>query len=236
MFSVVIPLLNEAGNIARTLAPLQAWRIAGHEVILADGGSTDGTAEAARGLYDHWLDAPRGRARQMNAGAALARGEVLVFLHGDTLVPADALEKLQAFRNSEALWGRFNVRLTGQRPLFRLISVLINTRSRLTGICTGDQTLFLRHSLFRELQGFADLPLMEDVELCRRLKTRGRPWCITSAVLTDSRRWQQRGAWRTIVLMWRLRWEYWRGVPPAELAQRYRATPKDPAPQESSND
>lgn len=228
MFSVVIPLLNEADNIAATLAPLQAWRIAGHEVILADGGSTDGTAEAARGLYDRWLDAPRGRARQMNAGAGLARGEVLLFLHGDTRIPGDALAQLQAFNRSPAHWGRFNVRLSGSRPLFRLIGALINTRSRLTGICTGDQVLFVEAGLFRQLQGYADILLMEDVEICQRLKAHGRPWCIRSPVITDSRRWQQRGAWRTILLMWRLRWDYWRGVPPTELAQRYRPTPSKP--------
>ncbi|MDX1588888.1 MAG: TIGR04283 family arsenosugar biosynthesis glycosyltransferase [Oleiphilaceae bacterium] len=222
--SVIVPLLNEADGIATTLGPLQAWRIAGHEVILADGGSRDASREAARGLYDRWLDAPRGRARQMNAGAALARGDVLLFLHADTVLPADALAQLQAFAASDSLWGRFNVRLSGGGALFRLIGFLINWRSRLTGIATGDQGIFVRADLFHRLGGFADIPLMEDVELCRRLRALGRPRCIRARALTSSRRWREHGPWRTIFLMWRLRWEYWRGRPPEQLVARYDRT------------
>lgn len=231
--SVIVPLLNEAGQIAATLAPLQAWRIAGHEVILVDGGSRDETAAAARGLFDRWLETPPGRAGQMNAGARLARGDILLFLHADTRLPADALRHLDAFAASDAQWGRFNVRLSGERPLFRLISFLINWRSRLTGICTGDQGLFVRADLFRRKRGFAGIPLMEDVDISRRLKAHGRPWCIASPVTTSSRRWQEHGAWRTIFLMWRLRWAFWRGVPPEQLVQRYYGP--QPSPQEGSD-
>jgi len=219
--SVIIPTLNEESAIAATLAPLQAWRRAGHEVILADGGSTDGTRTASAGGIDRWLDASRGRARQQNAGAAAARADWLLFLHADTLLPDDALAHLTDAIQGGCHWGRFDVRLSGSRPLYRLIGTLINWRSRLTGIATGDQALFVRRALFEKIGGFPDQPLMEDVEITRRLKRHSRPACLRTQVITDSRRWERKGPWRTILLMWRLRFAYWRGVPAERLARQY---------------
>lgn len=219
--SIIMPVLNEAAAIRETLEALQRFRRAGHEVILADGGSSDGTRDAAVGLYDQWVAASPGRAGQMNAGAERASGNLLLFLHADTALPHDALEWLERFWRSGQHWGRFDVSLSGDRPLFRVIAFFMNVRSRLTGICTGDQAQFVRYSVFERLGGFAPLPLMEDVELSRRLKQQSRPFCVPSPVVTDSRRWETNGPWRTIALMWRLRWDYWRGVPPEQLAARY---------------
>ena len=219
--SIIIPVLNEADAIRGTLQALQPLRQAGHEVILADGGSLDGTVEAAVDLYDQWVSASPGRAIQMNAGAKQASGNLLLFLHADTTLPDDAAEWLERFWQSGRAWGRFDVRLSGERVIFRVIAFFMNARSRLTGICTGDQAQFVRRSLFERLGGFAPMPLMEDVELSARLKQHTRPFCVPSPVTTDSRRWEVNGPWRTIALMWRLRWEYWRGVPVERLVARY---------------
>ena len=220
--SIIMPVLNEAGGIRETLVALQPLREAGCELILADGGSADGTAEAAAGLYDQWVGSLPGRARQMNAGAGAATGELLLFLHADTRLPADALAWLERFVASDRLWGRFDVRLSGNRPLFRVIAWFMNQRSRLTGVATGDQAIVVRRSLFERVGGYEPIPLMEDVALSKTLRRHSRPYCIRASVITDSRRWEVNGAWRTIVLMWRLRWAYWRGTDPETLARRYR--------------
>ncbi len=221
--SVIVPVWMEAASVVDTLKALEPVRASGHEVIVVDAGSSDGTAERARPLCDRVIQSEKGRAVQMNAGAAVARGDLLLFLHADTRLPCNALEQLKAFFESRRAWGRFNVRLSGTRPLFRVIAWFMNQRSRLTGICTGDQALFVRRDVFEALAGFAPLPLMEDVEFSRRLCLVSRPFCIREPVVTDSRRWQKHGAWRTIFLMWRLRWRYWRGESPENLAQVYRS-------------
>ncbi|UQG61312.1 TIGR04283 family arsenosugar biosynthesis glycosyltransferase [Marinobacter sp. M3C] len=220
--SVIVPVWNEATAIGALLQSLQLLQAQGHEVIVADGGSTDGTQGLARLVCDQLVSAELGRSAQMNAGAAVAQGDVLLFLHADTMLPADAVQQLQAFLPTPNAWGRFDVRLSGSRPLFRVISWFMNKRSRLTGICTGDQAMFVRRDTFEALGGFSLQPLMEDVELSRRLRDVSRPFCVPSPVTTDSRRWQQQGAWATIVLMWRLRWRYWRGESAESLAQAYR--------------
>ncbi|MCL1481292.1 MAG: TIGR04283 family arsenosugar biosynthesis glycosyltransferase [Marinobacter sp.] len=220
--SVIVPVWNEATAIGALLQSLQLLQTQGHEVIVADGGSTDGTQGLARLVCDQLVSAELGRSAQMNAGAAVAQGDVLLFLHADTMLPADAVQQLQAFLPTPNVWGRFDVRLSGSRPLFRVISWFMNKRSRLTGICTGDQAMFVRRDTFETLGGFALQPLMEDIELSRRLRDVSRPFCVPSPVTTDSRRWQQQGAWATIVLMWRLRWRYWRGESAESLAQAYR--------------
>ncbi|GGY71195.1 TIGR04283 family arsenosugar biosynthesis glycosyltransferase [Marinobacter zhanjiangensis] len=226
--SIIVPVLNESASIVPALERLSALRDAGAEVIVVDGGSADDTVALATPLCDRVVDSDRGRALQMNRGAAEATGEVLLFLHADTVLPEGADQALEAFRPSNHAWGRFDVRLSGTRPLFRLIAFMMNLRSRLTGIATGDQGIFVRRSLFEDLGGYRELPLMEDVELCRRLRRVSRPFCIGTPVITDSRRWEQLGAWHTIVLMWRLRWRYWRGGDPAELARAYRADVRHP--------
>ena len=225
--SVVMPVWREAETIESTLSGLQALRstksLQHHEIIVVDGGSDDGTAGLAQPLCDRVINSDPGRAVQMNAGAAAASGDILLFLHADTVLPSSALDHLAEFAASSAAWGRFDVRLTGQRRLFRVIGWFMNRRSRLTGIATGDQAIFVRRSVFGELGGFAPIPLMEDVELSSRLKCVSRPFCISDPVLTDSRRWQKHGPWRTVFLMWRIRWRYWRGDSPEALAKLYRA-------------
>lgn len=221
--SIIIPALNEAASIQPTLEALQAPRARGHEIILSDGGSTDHTPELARPWVDRVLSGEPGRARQMNAGAAQARGEILWFLHADTIVPqgADGIIA-DALAGREIAWGRFDVRLSGRDRRLRLIERMMNWRSRLTGIATGDQGIFISRGLFQRVNGFAELPLMEDIELSRRLKRHARPRCVRAQLLTSSRRWEQGGVWRTVWLMWRLRLRYALGEDPARLARLYR--------------
>ena len=220
--SVVVPVWREAIGIEESLQRLQPIRQAGHEVIVVDGGSPDNTAELARPLCDRLLVSEPGRAVQMNTGAAAARGDLILFLHADTRLPQDALAQLSESQRLGRPWGRFDVRLSGRHPMFPVIAWFMNWRSRLTGVCTGDQGIFVRRDVFETLGGYRPMPLMEDVELSRRLKLVARPYCISSPVITDSRRWEQGGVWRTIVLMWRLRWRYWRGDAPESLAALWR--------------
>ena len=220
--SIVIPAWNEAAGIEATLEPLQPLRARGVEIVLADGGSTDATAELAAPWVDAVTRSARGRAAQMNTGAARARADALLFLHADTRLPTGAdAQVLQALAGS-ACWGRFDVRIEGRPRMLRVVAALMNLRSRLSGIATGDQAIFVARAAFDRVGGFPEQPLMEDIEISRRLKRLGRPACLRAKVCTSGRRWEQRGVWRTIVLMWRLRWRYWRGESPAQLAQAYR--------------
>ncbi|MCZ8097435.1 MAG: TIGR04283 family arsenosugar biosynthesis glycosyltransferase [Novosphingobium sp.] len=220
--SIVILALDEAAGIQATLQALQPVRARGVELVLADGGSGDGTPALARPWVDALVDAPRGRALQMNAGAERARAEALLFLHADTRLPplADVLV-LQALATG-ARWGRFDVRIEGRPWMLRVVAALMNLRSRASGIATGDQAIFVQCAAFERVAGFPAQPLMEDVEISRRLRRLGPPACLSAKVCTSGRRWVQRGVWRTIVLMWRLRWRYWRGESAARLAEAYR--------------
>lgn len=221
--SIIVPTLNEAAGIADTLRPLQPLRARGHQVIVVDGGSADGTAAIARPLADDVIASAPGRARQQNAGAAAATGDVLLFLHADTRLPADADRLVTGgLRASGRGWGRFDVRLSGRHPLLRVVERMIGWRSRVTGIATGDQAIFVRRDWFDRAGGFPQIPLMEDVALSKALRRMGPPLCLAEPVLTSSRRWEARGVVRTILLMWRLRAEYALGADPANLAERYR--------------
>ena len=221
--AVIVPVLNEAAGITATLQALAPLRERGVQVIVADGGSQDDTPALARPWVDRVLAAPRGRARQMNAGAAAADAEVLLFLHADTRLPPDAdAQVLQGLHASGADWGRFDVQIVGRSALLPLVAALMNRRSRWTGIATGDQALFIRRASFDAVGGFPDQPLMEDIEISRRLKRRSAPLCLRERVATSGRRWDQRGPWRTVALMWRLRLLYWLGVSPERLARWYR--------------
>lgn len=221
--SIIIPALDEEATIAATLQPLQPMRRRGHEVILVDGGSCDGTAAQATPLVDRVIHTTKGRARQMNAGAAVARGKLLWFLHADTLVPdiSDQL-LLNALNEPAVVWGRFDVRLSGRHPLLKLIAHLMNLRSCLTGIATGDQGIWMRRSAFLKVGGYPEQPLMEDIALSVQLKKLGKPLCLRPALITSSRRWESRGILRTVLLMWRLRLLYALGADPAQLARLYR--------------
>lgn len=220
--SVIIPTLDEAAAIGPLLASLQPLRAAGGEVLVVDGGSRDATAAVAAPLADRVLASSPGRARQMNAGAAVAVGEVLWFVHADTRLPEGSPERLVAALAGGAAWGRFDLRIDGRPRLLRVVAALSNLRSRLTGIATGDQAIFVRRELFAAVGGYPDLPLMEDLALCRALRRHGRPACLRPPVVTSGRRWERHGVLRTIALMWRLRLAYALGADPARLARRYR--------------
>lgn len=220
--SVVMPALNEAAGIERALEALQPLRARGVELVVVDGGSDDGTPALALRWADAVIEAPRGRALQMNAGAERARGQVLLFLHADTALPPLADVLVQQALAGGAHWGRFDVQIEGRHPMLRVVATCMNLRSRASGIATGDQALFVTRAAFERAGGFPPQPLMEDIELSRRLKRIGPPACLRARVCTSGRRWEQRGVWRTILLMWRLRWRYWRGEPAARLAQAYR--------------
>jgi rSAM/selenodomain-associated transferase 2 len=219
--SIIIPVLNEAASIEAALTALLPHRTHGAELIVVDGGSRDDTAARARPLADRAVVAPCGRAAQMNAGAEIARGDILLFLHVDTRLPdnADALLRDGLARSGRA-WGRFDVRFD-RGGLLTLIAFAMNLRSRLTGIATGDQGLFVTRAAFEAVGGFPPIALMEDVALSARLKRTSRPLCLSAHVTTSARRWTKHGALRTVLLMWRLRLAYFFGTDPARLAQRY---------------
>lgn len=218
--SIIVPVLNEAPGITHFLAGLSELRARGAQLIVVDGGSSDGTPALAAPLADLLIHSKGGRANQMNAGAAQAQGEALMFLHADTILPPDS-DRLIAAALKEFRWGRFDVGFDGAHRLLPLIAAMMNLRSRMTGIATGDQAMFMLHEAFTDLGGYASIPLMEDIELSRRLKRLGRPACLRQRVATSSRRWEKHGIWRTVFLMWRLRLAYFFGADPRQLAIAY---------------
>ena len=222
MLSVIIPCLNEAEGFAESLQALAPLRTRGVEIVVVDGGSTDGTIDIARPLADQIISAPRGRALQMNAGAAQACGDLLLFLHADSRLPpaADGII-VDGLNRARKTWGRFDVTVTGTHPLLRVIATMMNLRSRLTGVATGDQGLFVTRSLFEAAGRYPEIALMEDVALTKKLKAFGKPLALRHRIITSGRRWEKHGVWRTIFLMWRLRFQYWLGADPNTLAERY---------------
>jgi len=220
--SIIIPVLNEGEAIAAALDALAVLRALGAEVIVVDGGSRDATIQRARPRADRVILAPRGRALQMNAGAKKAAGDVLLFLHADTNLPPDADHVvLSGLERSGHAWGRFDVKIEGRSPVLRVIAWLMNIRSRLTGIATGDQAMFVRRAAFQAAGGCPAIPLMEDIALCKRLKRVSRPLCLRERVTSSGRRWETHGVFHTMLLMWRLRLAYFFGADPKKLAQRY---------------
>jgi rSAM/selenodomain-associated transferase 2 len=218
--SVIVPALNEEQGIGETLR--RARQPGVREIIVVDGGSVDNTRVRAHELADLVLSAPRGRAAQMNFGAARASGDILLFLHADTLVPDGFAQAIAAAcREPGIIGGRFDVTLTPSSPLLRLTGELMNWRSRLSRIATGDQGIFIRRDVFTQLGGYADIPLMEDIDLSRRMKRAGRIACLPQRVTTSARRWRTRGVVRTILLMWCLRALYLFGVSPSRLRRLY---------------
>lgn len=216
--SIVVPILNEASLVPELLAHLQSWQNRMCEIVLVDGGSCDGTLQVLRNSPFKVIESARGRAAQMNAGAACAAGDILIFLHADTRLPegADSMV-LGTLETGGRDWGRFDVRIIGESRLLPVVARMMNWRSRLTGISTGDQAIFVRRKLFEQIGGFPQQALMEDVELCKRLKKFSAPACLGECVVTAGRRWESRGVWRTIRLMWWLRFAYWLGADPEKL-------------------
>lgn len=228
MLSIIVPVLNEGSHLARKLSLLQPLRRRGVEVVVVDGGSRDDTLEQARDWADQLISAPRGRASQMNAGARVSRGQILLFLHADTVLPQWAHERVfEALAPYAEAWGRFDVHIDSPLRMLEVVSWAMNTRSRWTGIATGDQALFMHRSLFERVGGFPDQPLMEDIAISRHLKRHGAPICLYDCVRTSARRWEQHGVWRTILLMWRLRAAYFLGADPKALAQQYGYMPRE---------
>lgn len=235
--SIIIPTLNEAEGITHLLNSLLPLRQRGHEIIVADGGSQDGTVALARPLADWVIEAPRGRAAQMNAGAMLATGEMLLFLHADTQLPDRAdemiLEQLShghtdLHQHTTALvWGRFDVRIAGTHPLLNVIAWFMNHRSRWTCIATGDQAIFVCRDGFQAVGGFSDIPLMEDIVLSTKLKASSAPICFKTPVTTSGRRWEQHGVCSTLLKMWRLRLAFFLGADPSRLAKAYGYAPRE---------
>jgi rSAM/selenodomain-associated transferase 2 len=219
--SIIMPVLDEAAGIEAALRALSPYRARGVELIVVDGGSQDGTSELARPLADRVLTATRGRAVQMNAGASVAQGDVLLFLHADTQLPTDADRlALDGLSRSGRVWGRFDVRIDGG-CLLRVVAFAMNWRSRLTGIATGDQAMFVTRTAFDAVGGFPPIALMEDLALSARLKRRGPPLALRARVTTSPRRWRQHGTLRTIAKMWRLRLGFFLGADPEKLARQY---------------
>lgn len=223
--SVIIPVLNEAAGIRSQLEALQFLRGKGAIVIVVDGGSEDSTAEQAGPLVDLVTHSLRGRAVQMNAGAFSSSSEVLLFLHADTALPCSAFERIHEVISSGALWGRFDVRIDGAHPLLRIVERMMNWRSRLSGIATGDQAIFVRREVFERMGGYPELPLMEDIVLSKNLKRIAPPACLRERVVTSGRRWERHGVLRTILLMWRVRTGFFFGADPVKLAVRYAPPP-----------
>jgi rSAM/selenodomain-associated transferase 2 len=225
--SIIVPVLDEAATIADALSSLSACRERGVEIIVVDGGSRDRTAELARPHADRVLAAPRGRAAQMNIGAAMAAGDVLLFLHADTRLPRDADRLIRdGLARSKRAWGRFDVAIEGRHWMLPVVAAMMNLRSRLTGIATGDQAIFVTRRAFADAGAFPDIPLMEDIALSKTLKRASRPLCISARAKTSGRRWEKNGVMRTVMLMWRLRLAYWLGVEPAALARYYGYAPR----------
>lgn len=223
---IIVPVLNEAAGLASSLRSLQGLRDRGARVVVVDGGSHDDTLAIAQAHADLAFVAPRGRAAQMNAGAAACPADVLLFLHADTELPEDADTLVQTTTRGRHQWGRFDVCIDSARPLLWLVGHLINRRSRWTGIASGDQAIFVRHELFCSVGGFPDIALMEDIAMSSALKRHGPPVCLRECVTTSARRWESNGAWRTILMMWRLRAAYFFGADPARLARQYGYRPR----------
>ena len=220
--SIIMPVLNEAAGIAAALQALAPLLARGAQVVVADGGSTDDTLARAQACGVPVISSTRGRAVQMNAGAQQASGAVLLFLHADTLLPPDADQLIQQALAGPQVWGRFDVRIAGRPRLLRVIAACMNLRSRSTGIATGDQAMFMTRAAFDAVGGFPAQALMEDIEMSKRLLRLSRPVCLHARVVTSGRRWESCGVWRTLLLMWRLRFAYWRGAAPDQLAELYR--------------
>jgi len=221
MLSIILPVLNEEASLPDVLASLQYLRQQGHEIIVVDGGSRDNSLMLAQQAADKVIVSQPGRAVQMNSGAELAAGDILLFLHADTALPV-GVERILSEIEGDSFWGRFDVRLSGNRSIFRVIEAMMNLRSRITSVATGDQAIFVTSSLFEKVGGFPEIPLMEDIAISKQLSKIVKPVCVSDRVVTSSRRWEDRGVIKTILLMWKLRLYYFLGMSPQKISRMYR--------------
>jgi rSAM/selenodomain-associated transferase 2 len=219
--SIVIPVLSESEQIERCLNGLQLLRQRGHEVIVVDGGSNDDTVLLALPLCDRVIQSEKSRAIQMNSGAANATGHCILFLHADTILPPGITDLFLQLKNIEKEWGHFDIKLSGRNCLFRIIETCMNIRSRLTGIATGDQTVFVGKDLFNEINGFPEIALMEDIAISRILIKHSKPVCFREKVVSSSRRWEENGILKTILKMWVMRLLYFFHFDTDRLAKIY---------------
>ena len=222
--SIIVPVLNEETTLCHALDAIKPVlsSINDVELIVVDGGSHDDTLTVAMNYTSHCLSSTKGRASQMNLGAKHASNDILVFLHADTILPNDfqlLISNALSIKNKQ--WGRFNVKLSGPHIMLRIIETLMNFRSCITSIATGDQVIFVRKSTFEMVSGYSSIPLMEDIELSKKLKNHSRAICIKNPVTTSSRRWEINGFFKTIMLMWKLRFLYFMGVPAKKLISSY---------------
>lgn len=227
LLSIIIPVLNEAAGIVPLLERLQDLRAAGAEIIVVDGGSADQTTQRAMPLADQVLTAPRGRGSQMNAGAKQAQATNFLFLHADTQLPPVALAAITLAFKQGALWGRFDVVIEGELAGLGMVAFMMNWRSRLSGIATGDQAIFVRRKAFIKVGGFPDVPLMEDIIFSERMRKIAPPACLKQKVKTSGRRWEKHGLLRTILMMWHLRLRFFLGASPNDLAREYGYVPRE---------
>ncbi len=218
--SIIVPMLNEIEQLPELMAHLLQWERRGHEVLLIDDGSNDNSESVAKALGFKVFHSHCGRAIQINAGAARAKGSASVFLHADTRMHLDADSQIIKALKKRS-WGRFDIKLSGDEWILCVIAFLMNFRSRSSGIATGNQAIFIDRAIFFAIGGFPEQPLMEDIEISKRLKRRGRPQCLQSRVTSSGHRWVAFGVWPTICLMWRIRWAYWRGTSANQLAKEY---------------
>ena len=218
--SIIVPIFNEGENLPSFLSHLAKFKNHVHEIIFVDGGSDDNSVELISRAGFMVLRSERGRAAQMNCGAKAAQGSVYIFLHADTYLPENAMTHITRALQKKH-WGRFNVCISGKSWMLPVVAFMMNLRSWYTGIATGDQTIFVRRDVFLLHNGFPLQPLMEDIALSVKLRAHSRPVCLKACVRTSGRRWESQGVWSTIILMWKLRWMYWRGVPVAEIASHY---------------
>jgi len=221
LISIIVPVLNEEKKLPDLLSHLQIFREQGHELIIVDGGSSDNSLMLAQLSADNVVVSRKGRAIQMNNGASIASGDVLLFLHSDTFLPEVALDTITGLAG-DSFWGRFDLRLSSDKFIFRIIEFFINIRSRLTSINTGDQAIFIETQLFNTVGGFPEIALMEDIAISKKLKKIVPPVCLKQKVISSSRRWENRGVVATVLLMWKLRLYYFLGVSPDRLNQLYR--------------
>lgn len=218
--AIVVPVLNEERELDSAIKHLQT--VNADELVFIDGGSVDSSTNILEQNKVIWYASKPGRAKQMNLGASKVTSDIILFLHTDTLLCSSYLQKIRAsMQDSKVIAGRFDIILSGSHLMFRLVELFVNWRSRLTRISSGDQAMFIRRDIFESLGGFPDQVLMEDIEMSKRLKVLGKITCLHEQVVTSSRRWEKHGIFRTILLMWRLRFQYWLGADPANLKQQY---------------